>query len=68
MYLGGIAETASASADIEQLLDDAAARDGILVESQFALEMVRGSLPACMIYVSYREILIRPADRADPIP
>jgi Helicase C-terminal domain len=60
VYLAGIAETAAAAGDLEQVLDDAAAQGGIPRESQFALDMVRGSLPACMIYISGRELLIRP--------
>jgi Rad3-related DNA helicase len=55
-YLAGIAETAAAASDLEQALDDG----GIPLESQFALDMVRGSLPACLTYVSGRELLIRP--------
>jgi hypothetical protein len=60
VYLAGIAETAAAAADLEQVLDDAAGQGDILVESEFALDMIRGSLPACMTYISHRELLIRP--------
>jgi hypothetical protein len=60
VYLAGIAETAAAAGDLEQVLDDAAAHGGIPAGSQFALDMVRGSLPACLTYVSGREVLIRP--------
>jgi hypothetical protein len=59
VYLARIAETAAAS-DLEQVLDDAAAQEDIPRESAFAWEMVRGSLPACMTYISHRELLIRP--------
>jgi hypothetical protein len=59
VYLAGIAETAAAG-DLEQVLDEAAARGDIPRESEFALDMIRGSLPACMTYVSHRELLIRP--------
>ena len=60
VYLAGIAETAAAAGDLEQVLEDAADQGGIPRGSQFALDMVRGSLPACMTYVSARELLIRP--------
>jgi hypothetical protein len=60
VYLAGIAETAAAAGDLEQVLDDAATAGDIPTESQFALDMIRGSLPACMTYVSHRELLIRP--------
>ncbi len=60
VYLAGIAETAVAAADLEQVLDDAAGQGDIPVESEFALDMIRGSLPACMTYISHRELLIRP--------
>jgi hypothetical protein len=51
---GGIAETTAAAADLEQVLDDAAVHGDIPVESEFALDVIRGSLPACMTYISYR--------------
>jgi hypothetical protein len=60
VYLAGIAETAAAAGDLEQVLDDAAAQGGLPRRSKFALDMVRGSLPACLAYVSGRELLIRP--------
>jgi len=44
--VAGIAETAAAAGVLEQVLDEASARDGISRGSQFALEMIRGSLPA----------------------
>ena len=60
VYLAGIAETAAVADDLEQVLADAAAQGSIPRGSQFALDMVRRSLPACMTYVSARELLIRP--------
>jgi hypothetical protein len=60
VYLAGIAETAAAAADLEQVLGTASAQGGIPRGSQFALDMVRGSLPACLAFVSGREVLIRP--------
>lgn len=60
VYLAGIAEIAAAAADLEQVLDDAAARGDMPREAAFGLDMIRGSLPACMTYVSHREMLIRP--------
>lgn len=60
VYLAGIAEVAAAASDLEEVLDDAADEGDIPTESRFALDMVRGSLRACMTYVSHRELLIRP--------
>lgn len=60
VYLAGIAETAAAAADLEQLLEDAAAHGGISTDARFAFGMIAGSLPACLTYVSRREVLIRP--------
>jgi hypothetical protein len=60
VYLAGIAETAAAAADLEHVLQDAADRDHLARDAAFALGMITGSLPACLAYVSYREILIRP--------
>lgn len=60
VYLAGIAETAAVAAELEQVLDRAAERGHLQKGAAYGLEMIRGSLPACMTYVSYREILIRP--------
>ena len=60
MYLAGIAEVAAASGELEQVLEDAAADGGMSRKAAFALTMISGSLPACMVYVSRRELLIRP--------
>jgi hypothetical protein len=60
VYLAGIAETAAAATDIEKVLEKAAVRGHVQKDAAFGLEMIRGSLPACMTYVSYNEILIRP--------
>ena len=47
MYLAEIAETVAAAGDLEQVLEDDA-HGGIPRASQFALDMVRGSLPVCV--------------------
>jgi hypothetical protein len=60
VYLAGIAETAAVAGDLEQCLERAAANGHLAKDAAFGLEMIRGSLPACMTYVSYGEILIRP--------
>lgn len=60
VYLAGIAETTSVAGDLEEILDAAARREHLQKDAAFGLEMIRGRLPACMTYVSYREILIRP--------
>ncbi|TVZ06318.1 DEAD/DEAH box helicase [Trebonia kvetii] len=60
VYLAGIAETAAVAGDLEQALERAVANGHLAKDAAFGLEMVGGSLSACMTYVSYGEILIRP--------
>jgi len=60
VYLAGIAEIAAAAGDLEQVLEDAAARGDMPREAAFGLDVIRGSLSACLTYVSHREMLIRP--------
>lgn len=60
VYLAGIAEVAAVAGDLERVLEDAAEDGSITRDAAFALKMVTGSLSACMIYVSYSGMLIRP--------
>jgi hypothetical protein len=60
VYLAGVAEVAAAAGELEKVLEDAASAGELSASAAFSLEMVTGSLPACMVYISRWELLIRP--------
>jgi hypothetical protein len=59
VYLAGVAETAAVAGELEEVLDRAAERGHLQKGTAFSLEMIRGSLSACMIgFVEPRRALV----------
>ena len=59
-YLAAPFGVAAAAGDLEALLHNSIDHAGISTDAQFAFSKIRSHLAACMVYVSYRAIEIRP--------
>ncbi|WP_189082569.1 DEAD/DEAH box helicase [Mangrovihabitans endophyticus] len=60
VYVAGVAEVAAAADDLERALDQAVAQGALPDDAKFPIAMLRGQYAACLVYISRRQILIRP--------
>lgn len=60
VYLASPIGVAAVGAELEKVLTVAANSAGLSLDAKYALTMVRGHVDRCMIYASYRSLLIRP--------
>ncbi|WP_158566866.1 DEAD/DEAH box helicase [Actinomadura craniellae] len=60
VYLAGLPQVAAAATDIERVLSEAQAHQWMSRNANFAFSQIQGSLPACLVFVSASQILIRP--------
>jgi Helicase C-terminal domain/DEAD/DEAH box helicase len=60
VYLASPTGIAAAAADLETYLDQAASAEAISDDARYAYRMLEGHIDRCLVYVSYRRLLIRP--------